>query len=430
MTRIRFLSAWCLALVASACVARADRLMAAATDVVDVGSADSCSDCGADVCSCSESVGGQAFLFPQTDGGVNLRGWVAAGFVGNTADPVSRFNGPYNAVDRSNEPMLNQLYLIGERALPECGWGLGARVDLLYGEDFWLAESIGFERYQTGAEKWNPEYYGLAFPQAYVNFGNEDLSFQVGHFYSIVGYEGLMAPSNFFYSKSYSYQFGGPFQHWGGQVNYNLNSTWSLQLGLVNGWNALDRESDDLSFIGKIKYANDCTGVWTSFALITGKECNNVAQIRLRNQDYENRTYYSWLVGLPLACRMEYVFHHYLGAQQEGTYDRGTAYWYGIDQYLYYTINDCWKAGMRFEWFRDEDGTRVGLNRPSNPNNPPYAGDFYSLSFGVNWKPTANFTVRPEIRADWYDGDSHRLPYDDGADSSQLLLGLDAILQY
>ena len=101
-----------------------------------------------------------------------------------------------------------------------------------------------------------------------------------------------------------------------------------------------------------------------------------------------------------------------------------------LDQYLTYSLNDCWKAGLRFEWFRDEDGTRVGLNRRSNPNDPPFVGNFYSLSAGVNWSPTANFTLRPEIRADWYDGESARLPYDDGTDSSQLLLGLDGILRY
>ena len=85
---------------------------------------------------------------------------------------------------------------------------------------------------------------------------------------------------------------------------------------------------------------------------------------------------------------------------------------------------------MRFEWFRDEDGTRVGLNRPSNPNNPPYVGDFYALSLGLNWKPRTNLLLRPEIRTDWYDGDAQRLPFDDGTDSSQLMLGLDAILLY
>ena len=85
---------------------------------------------------------------------------------------------------------------------------------------------------------------------------------------------------------------------------------------------------------------------------------------------------------------------------------------------------------MRFEWFRDEDGTRVGLNRPSNPNNVPFVGNFYSLSAGVNWTPTNNLTVRPEIRADWFDGSQPVQPFDDGTDSSQLMLGIDAILKF
>src|SRR5687767_451995 len=56
-------------------------------------------------------------LCPQCDGGLNFWGWANAGFVGNTSDPPSRFNGPYNAIDRSNELMLNQLYFIGEKGL-------------------------------------------------------------------------------------------------------------------------------------------------------------------------------------------------------------------------------------------------------------------------------------------------------------------------
>ena len=123
--------------------------------------------------------------------------------------------------------------------------------------------------------------------------------------------KGLMAPDNFFYTKSYSYQFAGPFQHWGGQMNWNMNESWTLQLGLVNGWDALDRVSDDLSVIGKIKYTSQETGVWTSFAAITGKEVNNAAGLPIPNE-YANRTRYSWLVGLPFTCRMDYVFHQWL----------------------------------------------------------------------------------------------------------------------
>lgn len=137
---------------------------------------------------------------------------------------------------------------------------------------------------------------------------------------------------------------------------------------------------------------------------------------------------YSWLVSLPLTCRLEYVFHHWLGVQSQGSLTSGQADWYGVDQYRYYMINDCWKAGLRFEWFRNEDGTRVGLNSTSNPNKPSFVGNFYSVSCGLNWTPTDILMVRPELRADWFDGTAN--PYNDGNDSSQFLMGVDAILTF
>ena len=37
----------------------------------------------------------------------------------------------------------------------------------------------------------------------------------------------------------------------------------------------------------------------------------------------------------------------------------GYGKWYGLDQYLIYTINPKLSVGSRVEWFRDEDGDRV-----------------------------------------------------------------------
>ena len=139
-----------------------------------------CQDCVCDACCC-----GRWFLLPQNECGINLHGWIDAGFMGNTSSPTSRFNGPYNAVDRSNEIMMNQLYLVAEKGLPDRNWGLVFRVDALYGEDFFLAQSIGMETRQDGSAHWNGEYYGIAVPQAYAALGNNDISFQVGHFYSL-----------------------------------------------------------------------------------------------------------------------------------------------------------------------------------------------------------------------------------------------------
>ena len=386
--------------------------------------------CGSNVSeNCCHDACGRWFLLSQEPQGLNFHGWINGGFIGNTASPASKFNGPYNAVDRSNESIMNQLYFVAERGLPQSSWGIGGRVDMLYGEDFFLAESIGIEKRQDGSAHWNREYYGVAFPQAFLTLGSDVFSVQVGHFYSVVGYEGVMAPDNFFYSKSYSYQFAGPFTHWGVQTNWSPNSSLTFQLGLHSGWDAFDRVSDDVGVVGKIRYDSMENGWWTSYALTTGKEFNNSADLGI-TEDFTNRTRYSWLVGLPLTDRLEYVFHHWLGFQADGALGGERADWYGIDQYLYYAINNYLKAGLRFEWFRDEEGTRVGLNRASNPNVPPFVGNFYSVSLGVNWTPTYNLIIRPEFRADWYDGTAVRLPFDDGDDDSQFMLGFDGILLF
>ncbi len=384
------------------------------------------SECDDYACSQHSWQPGDVFkLFKRS--GIELDGWIDAGFMGNTSSPNSKFHGPYNGVDRSNEAMLNQIYLIAEKRLPQCGHGIGGRIDYLYGEDYFLAQSVGMENRPDGSARWNDQYYGSAFPQAFVALGNQRLSLQLGHFYSVVGYEGIMSPDNFFYSKSYSYQFAGPFTHWGGQLNWDPNESWTVQLGLHNGWDALDRTSDSVGFIGKVRYDSQSTGRWTSFAITTGEEYTDLAGVAAV-QDYDNRTRYSWLVGLPLTCKLDYVFHHWLGLQNRGAADGGRADWYGIDQYLTYRVNRCTSLGMRFEWFRDEEGTRVGLNRPSNPNTPPFGGSFYSLSFGANYSPTSYLVFRPELRADWFDGSTAAQPFNDGTDDSQFMLGFDVIV--
>ena len=77
-------------------------------------------------------------------------------------------------------------------------------------------------------------------------------------------------------------------------------------------------------------------------------------------------------------------------------------------------------------------GARVtGLRNANNAIfGESFAGNFYEVSLGLNWTPTANWTVRPELRYDWFDGVSLNglRPYDAGTQDDQFLLGFDAIL--
>ena len=72
------------------------------TDAKDAGLCDTC---------CPTEQDDFCHYLPDV-GRLHFYGWLDAGFVGNTSSPASRFNGPYNAVDRSNELMFNQAYLV------------------------------------------------------------------------------------------------------------------------------------------------------------------------------------------------------------------------------------------------------------------------------------------------------------------------------
>jgi hypothetical protein len=125
----------------------------------------------------------------DTDGPVGIYGWLNGGYIGNANNPVSKFNGPYNAVDR-DELMFNQAYLVIEKLLGNTeGIEYGFRADALYGFDYILAQSRGLEVNPDGSARWNGnQYYGLALPQLYGEVGNKNASLKVGRFYSVVGY--------------------------------------------------------------------------------------------------------------------------------------------------------------------------------------------------------------------------------------------------
>ena len=114
--------------------------------------------------------------------------------------------------------------------------------------------------------------------------------------------------------------------------------------------------------------------------------------------------------------RFTYILQHDLGAVSG--VGATPSQWYGINQYFQYELNDCWAAGMRVEWFRDDDGERIGD-----------AGNYYGLTWGLNYRPHANIVFRPELRYDWYaDGTGH--PFNNGQDSDQLSGGFDMIFTF
>ena len=59
-------------------------------------------------------------------------------------------------------------------------------------------------------------------------------------------------------------------------------------------------------------------------------------------------------------------------------------------------------------------------------------GSYFGMTGGLNYRPHANVTLRSEIRYDWFDGTAgaNGLPFSNGAASSQVSGGFDAIFTF
>jgi hypothetical protein len=381
-------------------------------------------------------------LFNQdTCSGWHVYGFVNGGYFTNTRNTASRYNGPVTFADRS-DGQLNQLYAIAEKNIDTggCGWDFGGRLDLLYGSDWIYNTEVGWETDPTtGAllDGWNSSpYYGLVTTQAYGEVGYNDLSVKVGRFYTVIGYEVVPATGNFFATHAYTMQYGEPFSHTGALATWKANDNWTLIGGLVNGWDRFDGVSDRIAGIGGAIYTPDHGKYTITLTGISGTEPGFASGLQT------TRNLYSFVFSYNVTDNWTYVFQHDNGWQQDSIAAGTDAEWYGINQYLFYTINDCWKAGVRAEWFRDDDGVRVAGVRPGNlatgdagnattgalvgATPGGYAGNFYEISLGLNWTPHANLIVRPEVRYDWFEGAG--TPFGDNTASSQWVYGLDAIV--
>jgi len=365
-----------------------------------------------------------------------VQSWLDQGFTFNPANPVNRFNTPVTFNDRANEYQMNQLYVaLGRRAdCDPCRVGWGGRVDLLYGTDYYFTTAAGLETYENGVDqRWNTigpraggtaALYGLAMPQLYGEFylpWRYGMSVKVGHFDTILGYESVMAPQNFFYSHSYVMQYGEPKTHTGFLATYQYTPRIAFHAGLTRGWDSWDDPTDRPAFLGGASWpsCDGCTNV--CFSLHAGDE-----HIAGEN----NRTSYSLVLMQQLSCRWRYVFQHDFGVQSDGAIGPNFQYrparWYGFNQYLFYCMSDVTSLGFRFEWFRDEENSRVlGV---------PIAGfatgkNYYEASLGLNWRPNCRWTLRPEVRWDWSDvspGIAHGM-YNDFLDKNQFTFATDLV---
>ncbi|SMP51371.1 Putative beta-barrel porin-2, OmpL-like. bbp2 [Neorhodopirellula lusitana] len=339
-------------------------------------------------------------LFGQA-GAISAGGWAQLGY---HSKALPLFN------SRPDEFQLHQMWLYAEKSIDTSnGFDFGGRIDYVYGTDSQDTQAFGLDNGHWDTDWDNGPDYGHALPQVYGEAGYGDLSVKVGHFFTIIGYEVVGAPDNFFYSHAYTMYNSEPFTHTGALATWNIGDDITAYGGYTFGWDSGFEDNGD-SFLGGVS-ANLTDHVTVTYATTGG---------RFNEESAERGYMHSIVTDVTLTDKLQYVGQSDLLTTEDavGNTIRDTI---GYNNYLIYTVNDNLAFGSRMEWWNAEFGGEDF--------------DIYELTLGVNIKPHANVLIRPEIRWDWIDGDTAVLAANNIAglednDDSQTTFGIDTIFLF
>jgi hypothetical protein len=348
-------------------------------------------------------------LFTNCDGsnsfkdcGVKISGHMQWAYVSN---PDGAFTGNGNTLSQQQWGTfgLHQQYLFIEKVADGSkGLGWGFRIDGMYGLQGFDGQSFG----NTNPGHWDflngfdHGAYNFALPQMYGELAYDKLSVKLGHFYTIVGYEVVPSTAQFFITRQLTFWNSEPFTHTGALGTYKVSDKFSVLGGWVAGMDTgFYQFNGGSSFLGGFSWTiSDKTTlaysmIWGNLGWRGNGAINSVILSHQWTPKIQTVTQFDDLAtdlnttttdpNNPNAFVFTNTPQNY---NVQGGVPRQSI---GLIQYGFYEFCPKLKGGVRGEWYR-----------PDNVN-------YYTLSWGLNYKPHPNLMFRPEIREMW--GDNHQI---------------------
>ncbi|MFO0800365.1 MAG: outer membrane beta-barrel protein [Gemmataceae bacterium] len=323
--------------------------------------------------------------------GIRIYGWTEMSYGPSTA---SGTNFPVFMNDRANEFLLNQNYVVLEKALDtsksEFQWGW--RTDwILPGSDARTTIVRGLWDVQLRNNNGGPQLYPIDLFQAYgmvylPNLG-QGTEVRLGRFATHVGYELVQAVDTPFLSRSYMFQYN-PFTHTGVWANTKINDDWSMGNGIATGTDTfLDAPTNRPTYLGQLKWAPKEGDTSVAFNVVV-TDPNYIP-----SENFQLYNFYNLVLTHKFNDKLSYVLdagYSHMGnfTNSSGDYI-GFTNWYGAAQYLNYAHTDNLVSTFRFELFDDAQGARTG-----------FKGLYTAATYGIAWKPMPGLMIRPFARYD------------------------------
>jgi len=366
-----------------------------------------------------------------------ISGWIDSGITFNPDSPQSNQNFGRLFDDRANEPLLNQVVIKKPAALVaqpgEFDWGF--KLQFMYGSDARFIHSLGLFDHTSATSILQPDlvegYLNLHFP--IISEGGLDL--KLGKFVTLEGAETIDPRTNFFYSHTYIFNFGIPFNHTGALATFHATKWLDVMAGVTRGVNtSVEDNNDSLAFHGGIGLNFNEGKIVVAASTHIGPETPN------NNHDfrYLSDITTTWKITdkLTSITDLNYALDEVSDAQA-----------YGIAQYFTYAINSWLTAGIRGEIFRDNKGFYVASFADNHDPMRALEGQptidprtvgggkttYGAITASVNIKPPmpkplAGLAIRPEIRYDCSLNDTR--PFNNSSDRDQFTAGIDFIVTF
>ncbi|MFH5804874.1 outer membrane beta-barrel protein [Alienimonas sp. DA493] len=301
------------------------------------------------------------------------------------------------------------------------GLDFGYRADFMYGLDADDTQAFGNPPGTYDFDNgWDHGAYGFALPQLYAEAAYGDFSVIAGHFYTLLGYEVVTAPDNFFYSHAFTMYNAEAFTHTGVLTTYAASDDVTLYNGYTFGWDTGFEQFDRPNGGEGSNYLGGASVALTDNLTVT--YITTAGDLGAIGDGYSHSIVADWQIN----DSWNYVFQsdyldvensstlpdNFVGTPNETDFTTDVTRFYGINQYLFYTINDCWAVGGRAEWFNTGEA------------------DIYELTGGVNYRPTANLVIRPEYRYQFEGSDGALNNFFGGDVEEGGIFGVDAILTF
>ena len=304
--------------------------------------------------------------------GITMNGYIDTAYSHASRDIET---GPTDrAFDSQNSSFM--LHQVGLTVAKQPKEGFGGLVNITGGED---AKVINASDGIAPADNFNVT-------QAYGQYAIGALTVIAGKYTTLQGTEVIASPSNVNFSRSLLF-FGEPLTHTGLRGTYAVNDKISLIAGVNNGILSSDHDPNK----GKTL---ELGATFTPIKPLSIAISNLSGQETVLGTDGSHNSFnavVSYTVIDPLSLGFEY-----LNVSQDNFNGTGTkAKYSGEAIYVTYMITPKWRAALRAEWMKDDDGLLFGVAQ----------NKMKEQTLTLAYLPADSFEIRAEVRGDHADKD-------------------------